>query len=38
VRAIVTAHEGEISSTARPTGGMNIAVHLPQTLEAPTSG
>jgi signal transduction histidine kinase len=35
VRAVVTAHEGEISSTARPTGGMDIAVHLPQT---PTSG
>ncbi|WP_207400614.1 sensor histidine kinase [Actinomadura roseirufa] len=31
VRAIVTAHDGDISSTARPTGGMDIAVHLPQT-------
>jgi signal transduction histidine kinase len=30
VRAVVTAHHGEISSTARPTGGMDIAVHLPQ--------
>ncbi|WP_433131169.1 sensor histidine kinase [Micromonospora sp. CA-240977] len=37
VRAVVTAHGGEISSTARPTGGMDIAVHLPQTLEAPAS-
>lgn len=33
VRAVVTAHDGEISSTARPTGGMDIAVHLPQALE-----
>jgi signal transduction histidine kinase len=30
VRAVVTAHDGEISSTARPTGGMDIAIHLPQ--------
>ncbi|MER7008795.1 HAMP domain-containing sensor histidine kinase [Dactylosporangium sp. NPDC000555] len=30
VRAVVTAHDGEISATARPTGGMDIAVHLPQ--------
>ncbi|WP_322769482.1 HAMP domain-containing sensor histidine kinase [Frankia sp. Cr1] len=29
VRAVVDAHDGEISSTARPTGGMDIAVHLP---------
>ncbi|MEN3614889.1 HAMP domain-containing sensor histidine kinase [Plantactinospora sp. ZYX-F-223] len=35
VRAIVDAHGGEISSTARPTGGLDIAVHLPQ---APVSG
>jgi signal transduction histidine kinase len=35
VRAVVTAHGGEISSTARPTGGMDIAVHLPPALEAP---
>jgi signal transduction histidine kinase len=38
VRAIVTAHDGQITSTARPTGGMDIAVHLPQALEPPTSG
>lgn len=31
VHAVVTAHDGEISSTAQPTGGMDIAVHLPQT-------
>lgn len=31
VRAIVTAHDGEIVSTAQPTGGMDIAVYLPQT-------
>lgn len=31
VRAVVTAHDGDISSTPRPTGGMDIAVHLPQT-------
>lgn len=31
VRAVVTAHDGDISSTARPNGGMDIAVHLPQT-------
>ncbi|CAL9492368.1 Sensor protein KdpD [Streptomyces sp. enrichment culture] len=30
VRAVVTAHGGAISSTARPTGGMDIAVHLPR--------
>jgi signal transduction histidine kinase len=35
VRAVVLAHDGEISSTAWPTGGMDIAVHLPQ---APMSG
>jgi signal transduction histidine kinase len=35
VRAVVTAHAGEISSTARPTGGMDIAVRLPR---APMSG
>lgn len=29
VRAIVTAHDGEISSTARPAGGMDIAVYVP---------
>jgi signal transduction histidine kinase len=29
VRAVVTAHGGEISSTAQPTGGLDIAVHLP---------
>lgn len=38
VWAVVTAHDGEISSTARPTGGMDIAVHLPPALRAPTSG
>jgi signal transduction histidine kinase len=38
VRAVVTAHDGEISSTARPTGGMDIAVHLPAALKASTSG
>jgi signal transduction histidine kinase len=38
VRAVVTAHDGEISSTARPAGGMDIAVHLPQALQAPSSG
>ncbi|XVQ89939.1 sensor histidine kinase [Microbispora siamensis] len=38
VRAVVTAHDGQISSTARPTGGMDIAVHLPAVLEAPASG
>jgi signal transduction histidine kinase len=38
VRAVVTAHDGEISSTARPTGGMDIVVHLPPAMEAPTSG
>jgi signal transduction histidine kinase len=35
VRAVVTAHDGEISSTARPTGGLDIAVRLPQ---APIGG
>ncbi|MBE1488559.1 sensor histidine kinase [Plantactinospora soyae] len=35
VRAVVTAHDGEISSTARPTGGMDIAVHLPPALGLP---
>ena len=35
VRAVVLAHDEEISSTAWPTGGMDIAVHLPQ---APMSG
>ncbi|MER7007568.1 ATP-binding protein, partial [Dactylosporangium sp. NPDC000555] len=34
VRAVVTAHDGEISATAQPTGGMDIAVH----LQAPASG
>jgi signal transduction histidine kinase len=38
VRAVVTAHDGEISSTARPTGGMDIAVHLPPAQDAPTAG
>jgi signal transduction histidine kinase len=38
VRAVVTAHDGHISSTARPTGGMDIAVHLPPALKSPTSG
>lgn len=38
VRAVVTSHDGEISSTAQPTGGMDIAVHLPQALKAPASG
>lgn len=38
VRAVVTAHNGQISSTAQPTGGMDIAVHLPQALDAPASG
>ncbi len=38
VRAIVTAHDGEISGTAGSTGGMDIAVHLPSPLNAPTSG
>ncbi|WP_416901371.1 sensor histidine kinase [Micromonospora echinospora] len=38
VRAVVTAHDGEIFSTARPTGGMDITVQLPPALEAPTSG
>ena len=36
VRAIVTAHDGEISSSAGSTGGMDIAVHLPPPLDAPT--
>jgi signal transduction histidine kinase len=31
VDAVVTAHDGEISSSARPTGGMDIAVYLPVT-------
>lgn len=35
VRAVITAHNGQIRSTAPPTGGMDIAVHLPQ---APLSG
>ncbi|MBB5868394.1 signal transduction histidine kinase [Allocatelliglobosispora scoriae] len=30
VLAVVTAHDGVLSSTARTTGGMDIAVHLPQ--------
>lgn len=38
VQAIVLAHDGEISSAARPTGGMDIAVHLPPALEATTFG
>jgi signal transduction histidine kinase len=38
VRAVVTTHDGEVSSTARPTGGMDIAVHLPPALAAPPSG
>jgi signal transduction histidine kinase len=38
VRAVVTAHDGEMSSTARPTGGMDIAVYLPQALEPAASG
>ncbi|MGW0435874.1 sensor histidine kinase [Micromonospora sp. NPDC003197] len=38
VRAVVTAHAGEIFSTPRSTGGMDIAVHLPQALAAATSG
>jgi signal transduction histidine kinase len=29
VRAIVLAHRGEISTTARPTGGLDITIHLP---------
>lgn len=33
VRAVVTAHEGTIVSTARPAGGMDIAVHLPHAGE-----
>lgn len=36
VRAVVSAHDGEISSTARPTGGLDIAVRLPPA--PPTSG
>jgi signal transduction histidine kinase len=27
-----------LSIATRPTGGMDIAIHLPQTPEAPTSG
>ncbi|WP_327048481.1 HAMP domain-containing histidine kinase [Microbispora sp. NBC_01189] len=38
VRAVVTAHDGQIFSTARPTGGMDIAVHLPAAEEAPAPG
>ncbi|MFG1919058.1 sensor histidine kinase [Micromonospora sp. NPDC048898] len=38
VRAVVTAHDGEISSAARPSGGLDIAVHLPPALEAAPSG
>jgi signal transduction histidine kinase len=38
VRAVVAAHDGEISSTARPTGGMDIAVHLPAAPRAPAQG
>ncbi|HEY3090572.1 MAG TPA: HAMP domain-containing sensor histidine kinase [Jatrophihabitantaceae bacterium] len=38
VHAVVTAHDGEITSTARPTGGMDIAVHLAQAMKASTSG
>jgi signal transduction histidine kinase len=29
VQAIVTAHVGEISTTARPTGGLDITIRLP---------
>jgi signal transduction histidine kinase len=35
VRAVVTAHNGHITSTARPTGGMDIAVHLPPAPAVP---
>jgi signal transduction histidine kinase len=35
VRAVVTAHDGEISSTARPTGGMDIAVMLGTRMDGP---
>jgi signal transduction histidine kinase len=35
VRAVVTAHNGHITSTAPPTGGMDIAVHLPPALDGP---
>ncbi|WP_433384187.1 HAMP domain-containing protein [Micromonospora sp. KLBMP9576] len=38
VRAVVTAHDGGISSIARPTGGMDIAVHLPPAPKAAISG
>jgi len=38
VQAVVTAHHGQISSTARPTGGMDIAVRLPLAREGPISG
>ncbi|MGC4813288.1 sensor histidine kinase [Micromonospora sp. DT228] len=38
VWAVVTAHDGEIVSAVRPTGGMDIAVHLPPALAAPTTG
>lgn len=34
VRAVVLAHRGEISTTARPTGGLDIAIHLPARADA----
>jgi signal transduction histidine kinase len=37
IRAVVTAHDGDVSSIARPTGGMDIAVHLPLALDTRTS-
>jgi signal transduction histidine kinase len=33
VREVVTAHDGEILCTARLTGGMDVAVHLPRTSD-----
>jgi signal transduction histidine kinase len=38
VRAVVTAHDGVISSSAQPAGGMDIVVHVPQAMEASTFG
>jgi signal transduction histidine kinase len=38
VQAVVIAHDGEVSSAARLTGGMEIAVHLPLAPEATTFG
>jgi signal transduction histidine kinase len=38
VQTVVTAHGGEIATTARPAGGLDITVRLPTDRHSPLSG